>query len=100
MEYPANLIEHCGGAEEFARQAGAHPMAPKALRRDAVYMWKVRGRVPFMWRAVVASLQSQMSNPSVVSSPDGFLPDAKRGSAVDLSQADTVKKLTNDRGAA
>lgn len=66
MRYPASLIEDFGTAAIFAEAASAHPLAPKnmdgsrrVLDRDAVYMWKQRNTVPYMWRPVVSALQSK-----------------------------------------
>jgi len=58
MQYPQDLIEQMGGARAFAEAASRHPEAPRALTRDAVYMWQHRDSVPFMWRPVVRALSA------------------------------------------
>lgn len=57
----SGLIEATGGAEAFAAEVLEHPLAPegKPLTRDAVYMWKTRKRVPFMWRPAVRAIAAE-----------------------------------------
>jgi hypothetical protein len=66
MQYPSTLIEKLGGPAAFAEVAQVHELAPegKPLTRDAVYMWKTRKRVPFMWRPAVRAI-------AAVNSPEG-----------------------------
>ncbi|MDD9727204.1 hypothetical protein PVV74_17220 [Roseovarius sp. SK2] len=61
--FPEGLIGRFGTVEAFAEAASAHELAPKKLNgskrtldRAAVYMWKHRGHVPFMWQPVVEAL--------------------------------------------
>ena len=56
-----SVIEATGGAEAFAAEVLEHPLAPegKPLTRDAVYMWKTRKRVPFMWRPAVRAIPAE-----------------------------------------
>jgi len=56
MVYPQPLIDRYGSAAEFAAAASAHPDAPKPLTRQAVYQWKQRNSVPFMWRHIVRQI--------------------------------------------
>jgi hypothetical protein len=64
MRYPAQLIKgQYGTAEAFAEAASLHELAPKrldgtkrTLDRAAVYMWKQRDHVPYMWQPVVEAL--------------------------------------------
>jgi len=64
MQYPSTLIEKLGGPAAFAEVAQVHELAPegKPLSRDAVYMWKTRKRVPYMWRPAVRAIAAQ-NNP-------------------------------------
>lgn len=66
MQYPSTLIEKLGGPAAFAEVAQVHELAPegKPLTRDAVYMWKTRKRVPYMWRPAVRAIAAQ-NNPEV-----------------------------------
>jgi len=67
MRYPAELIKgQYGTVEAFAEAASRHELAPRKLNgskrtldRAAVYMWKHRRRVPFMWQPVVEALSQQ-----------------------------------------
>jgi len=62
MKFPQDLIEHFGGAQDFAEAASRHPKAPpRRLRRSAVYAWKVRGTVPYMWRPVIDGLREEIA---------------------------------------
>lgn len=52
--------------EAFAAAASSHKLAPRRLDgtkrkldRAAVYMWKRRERVPFMWQPVVEALSQE-----------------------------------------
>ena len=63
MRYPEQLIKGYGSAAAFADAATAHPYAPKkqdgsqrTLDAAAVYMWKSRQTVPYMWRPVVSDM--------------------------------------------
>ena len=63
MRYPEQLIKGYGSAAAFADAATAHPYAPKkhdgsrrVLDAAAVYMWKSRQSVPYMWRPVVSDM--------------------------------------------
>lgn len=63
MRYPQALIEQFGSAAAFAKAATEHPLAPRKMNGEprvldpaAVYMWKQRKSVPYMWRDVVADL--------------------------------------------
>jgi len=67
MRYPQELIGHFGSVTEFAEAATNHPQAPqkmngekRVLDASAVYMWKQRDHVPFMWRPVVDAMQVQV----------------------------------------
>ena len=67
MKYPQEMIEQFGSVAAFAEAATIHPQAPqkmngerRVLDASAVYMWKQRGHVPFMWRPVVDALQRQV----------------------------------------
>lgn len=66
MRYPEQIIKRYGTAARFAEAATDHPLAPttpegvsKVLTEAAVYQWKQRGVVPFMWRPVVVALASR-----------------------------------------
>lgn len=67
MRYPAELIKgRFGTVEAFADAATTHDLAPKRadgttreLDRAAVYMWKQRDRVPYMWQPVVGALSQE-----------------------------------------
>ena len=67
MEYPSDLIVQFGTTAAFAEAASAHPLAPvtrstgetRTLDAAAVYMWKSRDFVPFMWQPVVSALHGQ-----------------------------------------
>jgi hypothetical protein len=68
MQYPSQLIARYGTAERFAEVASSHPFAPldgkgerRTIGRDAVYQWKQRNRVPYMWQSVVASMAASPS---------------------------------------
>ena len=63
MRYPEQLIKGYGSAAAFADAATEHPYAPKKLDGSqrtldaaAVYMWKSRQTVPYMWRPVVSDM--------------------------------------------
>ena len=66
MRYPDKLIKAFHGASGFASAASSHPYAPeksdgtpRKLDASAVYMWKSRDTVPFMWRPVVADMMAK-----------------------------------------
>jgi hypothetical protein len=64
MQYPSTLIDRMGGPAAFAEAAKIHELAPEGrdLTREAVYMWKVRGRVPHMWRPAIRAIASGKEN--------------------------------------
>jgi hypothetical protein len=66
MRYPDPIIKRYGTAARFAEAAAQHPLAPttpdgerKTLTEAAIYQWKQRDVVPFMWRPVVIALASR-----------------------------------------
>jgi hypothetical protein len=58
MRYPAAEIDRMGGVPALVERANAHPQAPRVLEPAAVYMWKKRDTVPWMWRPVMSDLLS------------------------------------------
>jgi hypothetical protein len=57
MTYPETLILRFPTAEAFAKAAEAHELAPgRKLTRAAVYQWRVRDFVPYMWRPTVTAM--------------------------------------------
>lgn len=69
MRYPEDLISRFHSAASFAEAASSHPLAPKqanngkrrSIDAGAVYQWKQRNAVPWMWRDVVTAMSTECS---------------------------------------